>query len=62
MTQRRQRDKKEKTFLGCKFQKPGFLQGQLSVCRTEIWEVSKGKDFCLRKDSQRLETGKDRGK
>lgn len=51
MIQRKQRDKEWKAFFGCKFQKPGLPKGQISVCRTEIWEMRKGKDSCLRKDS-----------
>ena len=51
MIQRKQRDKEKKAFFGCKFQRPGLPKGQIPVHRLEIWEMRKGKDFCLRKDS-----------
>lgn len=50
MTQRSQRDRKGKAFLGYKCRKPGFPKGQIFVCRIEIREVKKGEDSWLGKE------------
>ena len=52
MIQRKQRDKEKKAFFGCKFQRPGLPKGQVPVHGIEIWEMRKGKDSRLRKDSE----------
>lgn len=46
MTQRSQRDRKGKAFLGYKCRKPGFPKGQIFVCRI----VKKGEDSWLGKE------------